>query len=192
MQTLLYVVIGLVGVIVSAYRNKQKRDQAGPVPPVIRTPRNNQDPQPDLRPYSGPFPGTLADLFDLPQAPADVPVETVENGPSAEEGGLLVDNPESAAELAGMKMAEESGSVEGIPVEESFEEGQSDIQKLIAKYDSIRRELEQEYGGDDIASGEIVSVENEEAAQAVLPARERIFEPRKAIIYSEILKRKEY
>ena len=123
-----------------------------------------------------------------PPQPAD---ESVESGPSVEEGGLLVDTQEATAELAGMKMAEEAKSGEVIPVE-TFEEGQSDIQKLIAKYDAIRKELADEYGEDDIASGEIVSEEKAKAAQDALPPREPVFVGRKAIIYSEILKRKEY
>jgi len=62
---------------------------------------------------------------------------------------------------------------------------------MIAKYEAIRKELNQEFSEDDIAAGEIVSVEAEEAARS-MNERERMFDLRKAIIYSEILKRKEY
>ena len=75
---------------------------------------------------------------------------------------------------------------------ESFEEGQSDIQKMIAKYEAIRKELEEGGIGDDIASGEIVSVEAEEEARIKKAESRQLFDARKAIIYSEILKRKEY
>jgi len=189
-QILLYVVIGVIGVIASAYQNKQKRKQAGSQPPFKRVPRDIlAEPDRDFEPGLGP----LMEVFDIPRmSPPRPEEESVESGPSVEEGGMLVDTQEAIAELAGMKMAEEGKSGEGIPVEESFEEGQSDIQKLIAKYDAIRKELEQEYGEDDIASGEIVSVEKAQAAREALPPREPIFVLRKAIIYSEILKRKEY
>jgi len=190
LQILLYVVIGVIGVIASAYQNKQKRKQAGSRPPVKRMPRDIlAEPDRDFEPSLGP----LMEIFDIPRmSPPQPAEESVESGPSVEEGGMLVDTQESAAELAGMKMAEEDKSGEVMPVKETFEEGQSDIQKLIAKYDAIRKELAQEYGEDDIASGEIVSVEKAQAALEALPPREPIFEPRKAIIYSEILKRKEY
>jgi hypothetical protein len=190
LQVLLYVVIGVIGVLASAYQNKQKRKQAGSLPPVKRIPRDIlAEPDRDFEPGLGP----LLEVFDIPRmSPPQHADESVESGPSVEEGGLLVDTQEATAELAGMKMAEEAKAGEGIPVEESFEEGQSDIQKLIAKYDAIRKELADEYGEDDIASGEIVSEEKARAAQDALPPREPIFEPRKAIIYSEILKRKEY
>lgn len=189
-QILLYVVIGIIGVIASAYQNKQKKKQAANQPLTGQVTRDKQArDMPDIGPDLGP----LMDIFDLPRTVQTYQQEkTVEEGPSVEEGGMLVDVPESSIELAGMKMAEEGKTGEEIPKEETFEEGQSDIQRMIARYDAIRRELEQEYDADDIASGEIVSLEEEEAAQSRLPARERIFEPRKAIIYSEILKRREY
>ncbi len=190
-QILLYVVIGVIGVIASAYQNKQKRKQAGSRPPVKRIPRDIlAEPDQEFEPNLGP----LMDVFDIPRTTRQQQpeYESVEVGPSVEEGGMLVDTQESTAELAGMKLAEEAKAGEGIPVEETFEEGQSDIQKLIAKYDAIRKELADEYGEDDIASGEIVSEEKAKAARDALPPREPVFVGRKAIIYSEILKRKEY
>jgi hypothetical protein len=77
-------------------------------------------------------------------------------------------------------------------IAEDLEEGQSDIQKMIAKYEAIHRELDREVTQDDIASGEIVSVEAEEAAREVAGRDKIFFNARKAIIYSEILKRKEF
>jgi hypothetical protein len=74
---------------------------------------------------------------------------------------------------------------------ETFEEGQSDIQKMIAKYDALRKQLDSEGIGDDIASGEIVSVEAEEEARQKRVEGREFFNARKAIIYSEILKRRE-
>jgi hypothetical protein len=74
----------------------------------------------------------------------------------------------------------------------NFEEGQSDIQKMIARYEAIRKELGENENGDDIASGEIVSVEAEESARIKSNENRQFFDLRKAIIYSEILKRREY
>jgi hypothetical protein len=188
-QILLYVVIGVVGVIASAYQNKQKRKQAGSPPPVKRVSRDILDePERDFTPDLGP----LMEVFDIPRTMTRQPeYESVESGPSVEEGGLLVDTQEATTELAGMKMAEEATSVDDIPVAETFEEGQSDIQKLIAKYNAIQKELDQEFDDNDIASGEIISAEKEKERQDLASAGQRFFEPRKAIIYSEILKRRE-
>jgi len=106
---------------------------------------------------------------------------------------MKVDTEEASAELAGMT-AETSEAVEKeSPLDApTSEEGQSDIQKMIAKYESIRKNLDQEGMQDDIASGEILSVEDEEKARKGRLPEERFFNLRKAIIYSEILKRKEY
>ena len=190
-QLLIYAVIGIIGVIASAYKNRMKKQQAAARPrgPVIphSTPG---DPEKDFPPELGP----LIELFDIPRPKADpFEYETVESGPAIEEAGMNVDTEEASAELAGMT-AEARGSSEeesrlDVP---SFEEGQSEIQKMIAKYESIRKELDQGYMQEDIASGEIVSVEDEEKAKADKPPSESFFDPKKAIIYSEILKRKEY
>lgn len=190
---LIYVALGLVGVIASAYKNKMKKQQSVSKPGVPNVPRNlPADPEKDFGPELGP----LMELFDIPRkAPAPYEFETIERGPSVEEGGMSVDTEEASEELAGMKFDSPDGSVEkqnelDIP---SLEEGQSDIQKMIAKYDAIRRELGDDSISDDIAMGEIVSIEvEEEEARQKAAKKERFFDPRKAIIYSEILKRKEY
>lgn len=184
---LLYVVIGLIGVIASAYQNKQKRKQAGSIPPAKRLPQDVlAEPQSDFGPELGP----LLEMFDIPQQKQTQEYETVESGPSVEEDGMYVDSKESASELEGIHTVAEVSSLDTVQPE-SFEEGQSDIQKMIAKYEAIRKELNQDFGEDDIAAGEIVSVEAEEAAKS-RNAGKRMFNLRKAIIYSEILKRKEY
>ncbi len=192
LQLLIYVVIGLIGVIASAYKNKMKRQQAGAKPNMPGMPRNlPADPGKDFGPELGP----LMELFDIPK-PAQVPYEyeTIERGPAVEEAGMAVDTEEASAELAGMTV-----EAEGLAMEkqekssvEEFEEGQSDIQKMIARYEAIRKELDQSGLPDDIAAGEIVSVEAEEAARVKADKGERFFDLRKAIIYSEILKRREY
>ena len=184
---LLYVIIGLIGVIASAYQNKQKRKQAASRPPVKQVPRDiPAEPVPDFGPELGP----LMEIFDIPQKNLSQEYETVEDGATVEEGGMLVDSKEGASELEGINNAAEGPSLDTVQPE-TFEEGQSDIQKMIAKYEAIRKELSQEFSEDEIAAGEIVSVEAEEAAK-LKNIREPMFDLRKAIIYSEILKRKEY
>jgi hypothetical protein len=181
-QLLIYVVIGVIGLLANAYKNKMKKQQASGQRRVPGVPRNlPADPERDFGPELGP----LMELFDIPKkTPEPYEYETVEQGPSVEEAGMAVDTEEASAELAGMKVVESDV--------ESFEEGQSDIQKMIAKYEAIRKELDQNGIQDDIAMGEIVSVEAEDAAKAMAVKDKHFFDPRKAIIYSEILKRKEY
>ena len=191
-QLLIYAALALLGIIASAYKNKMKRRQSstgshGPVTP----PRLPADPENGFPPELGP----LADLFDIPRPKAEPPeYETVESGPAIEEAGMKVDTEVASAEMAGMTAESAGSSVEGegiidVPV---LEEGQSEIQKMIAKYEAIRKELDQGFMQEDIASGEIVSVEDEEKAKAGKPPSESFFDLKKAIIYSEILKRKEY
>jgi hypothetical protein len=137
-QILLYVVIGVIGVIASAYQNKQKRKQAGSLPPVKRMPRDIlAEPDRDFEPSLGP----LMEVFDIPRMSSPQPAdESVESGPSVEEGGMLVDTQESAAELAGMKIAEEAKSGEVMPVKETLKKDNR-IYRSNAKYDAIQKEL---------------------------------------------------
>jgi hypothetical protein len=192
LELIIYIAIGLIGVIASAYKNKKKMPHPNEKPQFPGVPRTlTADPGKEFGPDFGP----LAEFFDLPgRTTQPVDYETIEQGPSVEEAGMTVDNQEASAELAGMKMEEIADSDEKLDTvnEESFEEGQSDIQKMIAKYEAIRERLEQSETDDDIARGEIVSVEAEEASRLKSASKERFFDPKKAIIYSEILKRKEY
>jgi|GEM_PF-2309334 hypothetical protein len=194
-QLLIYVAIGLIGVIASAYKNRMKRQQAADRAQNTRVPRNlPADPERDFAPELGP----LLEMFDIPrtrQIPAEY--ETVEGGPGVEEDGMKAESEAASVELAGLKMEEEGLSYEkeareAVPEADSFEEGQSDIQKMIAKYEAIHRELDKDLIQDEIASGEIVSVETEELARARIARNRHFFDPRLAIIYSEILKRREY
>jgi hypothetical protein len=194
-QLLIYVAIGIIGVIASAYKNKmkqqqqQQQDNSNPHFPGV--PGNlPSDPGRSFGPDLGP----LIELFDIPKKTQEpYEYETIERGPSVEEAGMAVDTAEGSAELAGMNVDTPEDSSEKLVESdiESFEEGQSDIQKMIAKYEAIRRELDPDGLQDDIAMGEIVSVE-EEAAKVMAGKVEHIFDLRKAIIYSEILKRREY
>ncbi|MFO7369675.1 MAG: hypothetical protein R6X09_05330 [Bacteroidales bacterium] len=191
-ELLIYLAIVVVGIIASARRNRKKAQHPGEMNQAPGFPRSlTPDPEKDLGPDLGP----LAELFGLPKnVHPTYEYESVENGPSVEEAGMNVDTVEAAAEMAGMALDRvENASSESIDTitPESFEEGQSDIQKMIAKYDAIRRKIDLS-DEDDIAKGEIVSVEAAEAADKASRSKERFFEPRKAIIYSEILKRREF
>jgi hypothetical protein len=191
---LIYLALGLVGVIASAYKNKMKKQQQN-----ASRPRTSQSapsyPSAPAKEYE-PDLGSLMELFEINkprQEPIEEEYESVESGASLEEAGMTVESREGSAELAGMQMDSNISSVDKqISEIESFEEGQSDIQKMIAKYDAIRKDIEDDELGDDIAKGEIVSVEAEEAARIKKAEGTEYFNLRKAIIYSEILKRKEY
>lgn len=191
LQLIIYIAIGLIGVLASAYKNKQKAQQRKLQQQMPQVPRNlPADPGQDFGPELGP----LMELFDIPrQAPAQAEYETIESGPGAEEGGMNVDTAVSSAELAGMTLeAQGIPEKEAVSEVETFEEGQSDIQKLIAKYEAIQKELDVDSIGDNIAHGQIVSADAETGASRVMIGEERFFDPRKAIIYAEILKRREY
>jgi|SRR5512133_4334496 hypothetical protein len=188
---IIYLALAVLGIIASAVKNKNKRQQQNH-PNTGGVPRSfPADPQKDYGPELGP----LIELFDIPK-PRKLPdeYETVEDGPSVEEEGMMTESRKASEELSGYQLDRPVSEVEK-PVEEiqSFEEGQSDIQKMIARYDAIRKELQYDGGlGDDIASGEIVSVEAEEEARIKKQGEKQKFDARKAIIYSEILKRREY
>lgn len=188
-SVLIYLALGLIGVIASAYnKSKAKRQQtrSNQRPQVPRT--FQADPSRDYETELGP----LIELFDLPKQKAEPEYESIENGPSVEEAGMDVDTREAADELAGMDLDSPISVVEKpLSDVESFEEGQSDIQKMIKRYEALRKELDHDSLGDDIASGEIVSVEAEEEARQKRMSTREFFDARKAIIYSEILKRRE-
>lgn len=189
---IIYLALAIIGVIASAAKNKKKQQQGQQNRPGQgQVPRSfPADPEKDYGPELGP----LIELFEIPKPRKETrEYESVEDGPSVEEQGMFTDTPPRATEqFSGLDKPVSEVEVPRSDVK-SFEEGQSDIQKMIARYDAIRKELQYESGlGDDIASGEIVSVEAEEAARIQKQGEKQKFDARKAIIYSEILKRKEY
>jgi hypothetical protein len=173
-----------VGLLVSAYRNKQKR-----MAQTMRTPRDNTaETLPDVQPDLGP----LAEIFGIPEAviprPVEVPVAkevTVEEeGYRLEEEGLLLDIPDpetvqpiNAMEQEGLNM--EKVDFEGMPAFKSTEETM--ISDSIM--DSAITDSEGIY--EPISASEIKGVEDMEKDVD----KERI-NWRKAVIYSEILQRK--
>lgn len=191
-QLLIYVVLALIGIIGSAYRNRMKRQQTSAKTRGPAVPRNlPADPEHDFPPELGP----LAEWFDIPR-PKEVHDETemVESGPAVEEAGMNLDTADASAEYQGMAAESEGLSVEreGLIDVPAFEEGQSEIQKMIARYKALQKELDQGFILDDISRDEIVSVDEDGNTKAGKMVSEPFFDPKKAIIYSEILKRKEY
>ncbi len=190
---LIWVALGIIGVVSSAIKSKAKR----PMDPSQSRPQVPHTMQADPHEYE-PDLGSLLEMFDVnkPRQPERRPepeYESIETGASVEEGGWNVDSKEAAFEMEGMTLANKESVLDTNKSDiEVFEEGQSDIQKMIAKYESLRKELDPSDSENDIASGEIVSVEAAEEAEAKRKANREFFDPRKAIIYSEILKRKEY
>jgi hypothetical protein len=185
---LIYVALALVGVIASAFKNKKKRQSTAR---SFRPEPTSEFPTAPSKEY-GPELGPLMELFDIPrQKPEVQEYESIESGPSVEEMGMAVDTEEASIELSDLDNAQSSVEKQ-ISEVETFEEGQSDIQKMIAKYEALRKDIEDDSMNDDIAKSEIVSVEAEEAAREKRNLSRDPFNLRKAIIYSEILKRREY
>lgn len=139
---IIYLALGLVGVIASAYKNKMKKQQSAGRPKPPEVPHSfPANPEKDYGPEFGP----LIELFDLPRPKQEqVEYETIENGPSVEEAGMAVDTEEASQEMAGMLVDNDKSDLEKQASEvETFEEGQSDIQKMIAKYEAIRKEMDE-------------------------------------------------
>jgi hypothetical protein len=189
---LIWLGIALLGAVGSAIKNKARKAQNASRPKAEVPHTFTAEPkgfEPDL--------GSLMELFDIPRQQPQGQTEeyeTIERGPSVEEAGMNVDTREASIELAGMSVDTNESSLD-VPNKnevEAFEEGQSDIQKMIARYEAIRKELDPTDMDNDIASGEIVSVEAAEEAEAQRRSGIEFFNLRKAIIYSEILKRREY
>jgi hypothetical protein len=176
-QLLIYLLLGLIGVLASAYQSKRKKQQAAArkkVPPEIRTQEER-----DFRPDLGPF----MEMFDIP---VNKPVQpaydsTVSEEIAVEEDYEGPDNPVSKLDM--------------VPVEETealAEEGQPALRQSIGFYQEMHPDLEAESIKDDIALEEITSVEISEAREKEKKEMAGFFDARKAIIYSEILKRKEF
>jgi hypothetical protein len=94
--------------------------------------------------------------------------KSFEAGPSVEEAGMMIDTEEAALEMSGMGMEAEPDILEKERIQSGndLEEGQSDIQKMIAKYEAIRSELDADHYDDSIASGEIRSVEEKDSVRS--------------------------
>jgi hypothetical protein len=182
---LLYVLMILAAFIASAYQAKKRKSQKGQ---GTLPPGNSERPEAGERPDFGP----LADFPGMQETMERPPFyETLEAGPSVEEGGAEVERSEiyepMMAAGAGKSSPPERKLEPEAPV--VHEEVQPDLNRMNAM-DYIWQQLDEGLA-DDIAAGEIVSVEKAAEANARKAPRERL-DWRKAIIYSEILKRKEF
>ncbi|OFY47353.1 MAG: hypothetical protein A2Y87_10055 [Bacteroidetes bacterium RBG_13_46_8] len=188
-ELIIYIAIGVVGLLASAYRSKLKRkEHANRIPRRDIASESLPDVQPDL--------GPLAEIFGFPETVSPKPLEVTvteeptieEEGYRMEEEGFLLDRPEpetipehmlrtSEAEQEGLE-AEKTG-YEGVPVFKSTAE------LLIS--DSISDSAISDSEGiyESISASEIKGVEEMEKR-----VDNEGINWRKAVIYSEILQRK--
>ncbi len=186
---LIYVLIIVAGMITSAVQAKKKRQQkaAGNAFQENEKVQDHHD-QNDF--------GSFSNIFDRPSQKQESPeYESIEFGPTVEEGGMDV---EKSAGYDGMiKSSESDEEVSAIKdatveYEKISEAEKTDVQKWIERYNMLQQEIEDDYSKDEISRNEIVS-EEIASETAPKPAEEEPFlDMRKAIIYSEILKRKEF
>jgi hypothetical protein len=183
-QLIIYILIGVIGLLASAFRNKQKRRaQSSRIPGDIIT-----GPMPDVQPDLGP----LAEIFGFPDAsvlkPAEIGVpkepSIEDDGYRVEEEGLLLDNPvleteRPAIAIEKVEQAMEKVAYEGMPAFKSTEE------TLIS--DSITDSAITDSEGiyESISASEIKGVEEGEGN-----IENEGINWRKAVIYSEILQRR--
>lgn len=186
---LIYVLIIVAGTIASAVQAKKKRQQkaTGNLLKEKDKSQNHND-QYDFGPFS--------DIFDQPSQKRESPgYKSIEFGPTVEEGGMDV---EKSADYAGMtEIAENDEEIAAIKdadvVDEITPEAEkTDVQKWIEKYNMLQQEMEGDDSINEITKDEIVSEEIASEAASKLSEGEPFLDMRKAIIYSEILKRKEF
>src|SRR5512133_2587553 len=98
---IIYLALAVLGIIAIAVKNKNKRQQHQNHPNT-GVPRSfPADPQKDYGPELGP----LIELFDIPK-PRKEPeeYETVEDGPSVEEEGMMTESRKASEELSGYQL----------------------------------------------------------------------------------------
>ena len=173
---LIYVVMIVIAVVVSAYQaDKKKKQGAGG-----RLPGQSQQssPQPD-EPVFDPF----RDLFDHSEQSETTPVYTsIEEGPSVESGGTDIERSEKYEGMSSL-------TIDGANKTEAPEPAEIDNYIEASAMDEIP---EIDYDENFIKAGEIVSEEASNLARTEIEKNISHFDIRKAIIYSEILKRKEF
>jgi hypothetical protein len=181
---IIYLAIGILGLLASAYRNKQKRKAQSSRIPRDFDPRPLPDVQPDL--------GPLAEILGIPVTAIPKPVEAEviketipeDEGFLVEEDGYLVETTDRDAEQP-VITAEQEGlttekvDYEGMPVFKSTE----GIVISNSITDSAITDMESIY--ESIHSSEI-KAEDEISKSAEIES----INWRKAVIYSEILQRR--
>ena len=123
-ELIIYIIIGVVGLLASAYRNKQKRlSQSRRIPGDIST-----GPMPDITPDLGP----LAEILGIPELanPSPKPVPVPEPGEQyVEEDGTRIEEEGFFVEKAGFESEEQSDKT----VDQALHENYHRIQKPAKK-----------------------------------------------------------
>jgi hypothetical protein len=185
LELIIYIAIGVVGLLASAYRNKQKRQtQSKPFPRDIEA-----ESMPDVHPDLGP----LAEIFGIPEVsnprPVKIPEPTYESveedGYLVEEQGVLLETSGAETELFGERMESEGmlaekTDVEGTPVFKSTD--------AVLISDTINDLSEGSYKDlySPISDSEIKGISDLDQTIESEPV-----DWKKAVIYAEILKRRE-
>jgi len=185
-ELIIYIVIGVVGLLASAYRNKQKR-----LSQSRRIPRDNSTgPMPDIMPDLGP----LAEILGIPELanPSPKPVPVSEPGEqNVEEDGIRIEEEGFFVEKAGFESEELSDKAEkeGLNDEKIDREGMPVFE--LTQKSMLSDSISDAAIGDmsdiyiPISDSEIKGVEDIDKV-----ADNEEIDWRKAVIYSEILKRK--
>lgn len=187
-ELIIYIAIGVVGLLASVYRNKQRQQEQRK-----RMPRDIvAEPFPKEQPDFGP----LAELFGIPETDLPVPeviVETAKEESTVEEGGYLLEQEGMQFEAETLKTStiEAQSEAEGLEAEKVEYEGTPSFQET-------RETLISAKADDYIMAGTIESYEPISAseikaeAEAATLVDYKDIDWKKAIIYSEILKRKDF
>jgi len=183
-ELIIYIAIGVIGLLAGAYRNKQKRQSQ-----QNRMPRDIMaNPMPEVQPDLGP----LAEIFGIPEIIAPAPVHVPEKKEQGvEEEGYRVEEKGFLVERTGIDAETQADTVEkeGLNAEKFSAEGMPVFKttKTVMLSDSITDNAITDSEGiyDTISASEIKSLEDVEE----FIDNEKI-NWRKAVIYSEILKRR--
>ncbi len=187
---LIYLLIFIVGAVTTAYRNKSRKKAAASA-------KGAQKDFPSPAPFDmGDELGPLGELFGLPSG-QPVPagrIPTLEEGPSLEDEGYSVEKGPVSSTGAEIMAGREQATLEklGENAENIEQEGQSDIQKMIAGYAAIQRKLDPDNAMGDIITGDITTTSGDAGVSMQQAERKFIFNLKDAIIFSEILKRREF
>ncbi len=187
-ELIIYIAIGIIGLLASIYRNKQRQqEQRKRIPGDIVT-----EPLPKKQPDLGP----LAEILGIPEIeipPTEVIIESVKEESSVEDDGYLVEQQGMEFEKQGMETSafETSPETEGMNVEKVEYEGEPSFEKT-------RETILSTKADDFLMTGTIESYEPISASEikaetetaALIDYKD--IDWKKAIIYSEILKRKEF
>ncbi len=188
-ELIIYIAIGIIGLLASVYRNKQRQQER-----QKRVPKDIivAEPFPKEQPDFGPF----AEIFGIPETQMPVPeavTETVKTEPTVEDDGYLVEQEgmlfetevadestnEAQIEAAGLEL--EKVEYEGTPI---FQETRDNL--ISAKADDF-------FMAGNIESYEPISASEIKAeAESATLIDYKDIDWKKAIIYSEILKRKDF